>query len=368
MAIIAIVVILVGCWDMKEIDKRLFVGVMGVDRASRKKYLVNFSCPVVREIAGGEGGGGGGGKTKPAMTVSTTSETIMDAIRSMALRLNRSLFFEHMRVLVIGEDVAREDLKPILNTFIRRPQFNRRSHIVIAHGTAEDVLEVEPWVEKLKANYIDSLYQNSSLTGRFVDMTLGEFLNRLHAYDGNLLASRIVPDEEQVNIGGASVIKNYKLVGWLSEEETQGANFFLGRIRGGDIVVYSKEKDCYITFLISKAKKSLQLTSYDDVPRFLLKVFVEGNIASTSEGTVIDMESINKIEKLIEQQVKSQINMAINKTQKQFKVDILDVGDTLYKFYPDVWAKYKDEWQDIYPNVDIDVEVYANIKNIGAAE
>lgn len=353
---------------MKEIDRRIFVGAIGIDKNEENKYDVHFTSPVVREIAGGEGGGGGGGKTKPVMLVSSTSETIIDAARNVALRMSRSLFFEHMRAVVIAEDVARDDLKPILNTFIRQPEFNRRSRVAIAKGTAKDVLRVEPWIEKLKATYIENLYRNSNLSGKFIEMDLGDFMHHLHSSKGNALVSRIVPNKEQVNIGGAAVIKNYRLAGWLSEKETQGTNFFRGKVRGGSVVVYAKKQKCYITYIIIKAKRKLQLISADQIPKLLLRVNVEGNVASTSEGSFISEDNVEEIEKLVEKHIASQINKALDKIQKQYRVDVLDISDYLFKYHPNIWSKYKSDWDNIFPDIDVEVEVDAKVKNIGVSQ
>lgn len=365
--IVTIAIMLIGCWDMQEIDRRIFVGIIGIDKSPEKAYDVHFSCPVVREIAGGEGGGGGG-KTKPVMLVSSIAKTVNDAARNVALRLSRNLFFEHTRAVVIGEEVARDDLKPILNTFIRQPEFNRRSRIAIAKGTSKKVLEVEPWVEKLKAFYIETIFRNSSLSGKFIEMDLGEFMHNLHASNGDALVSKIVPNKEQVSIGGAAIIKDYRLIGWLTEDETQGANFFRGKIRGGDLVLYSKAQKCNITFSILKANRSLRLLSTGDIPEFLIRIHVEGNVASTSEGSFISEENISTIEKLAEQKIASQVNKALDKIQKQYEVDVINLGDYLYKFHPGVWDEYKQDWNEIFPDVDIQVEVDAKVKNIGVSQ
>ena len=87
------IVILTGCWDMVEIDRRLFVGIVGIDTCPQKgKYTFHYSLPVARQIISGEGGGGGGGQGKPVVTESTVAYSITDGARNLALRLNRDLF------------------------------------------------------------------------------------------------------------------------------------------------------------------------------------------------------------------------------------------------------------------------------------
>lgn len=41
---------------MVEIDRRLFVGIVGIDTSDEiNKYTFHFSLPIAREIIGGEG-------------------------------------------------------------------------------------------------------------------------------------------------------------------------------------------------------------------------------------------------------------------------------------------------------------------------
>ena len=79
------------------------------------KYTFHYSLPVARQIISGEGGGGGGGQGKPVVTESTVAYSITDGARNLALRLNRDLFFEHMRIVVISEDAAKEGINNFIN-------------------------------------------------------------------------------------------------------------------------------------------------------------------------------------------------------------------------------------------------------------
>lgn len=362
-----------GCWDMRDIDKRLLVGNVGIDKSKEpRKFVFTYTMPVVRQIAGGQGGGGGGGseggEVKPVMLESTIAYSVTDGARNLALRLNRELFFEHMRVVVIGEDLAREGIKPIINPFMRQIEFNRRSRIAIVEGKAKDLLKVEPWVEVVKAEYFEDLFCGCNQTGKFINADLGSTLDQLHAFNGNVLMSKITPGKSEVDIGGAAVLKNYKLIGWLTKRETQGANFFLGNIRGGDIALHDKKGRGHITFIITGQNRNFKLVSTDDIPQFSLKVTVEGNLADTTEGNVISSKELKKIEKKVSSEIKSEIQAAINKTQKVYRTDVLRICDYMHKFHPKIWKNYKKDWEQIFPEVNIDVKVTTNINGVGGTK
>lgn len=362
-------VLISGCWDYRDIDRRIFVGGVGIDKSEQPgRYTISFMMPIVRAIAGGEGGsGGGGGDARPIVTKSTTADSVTDGARNTALRANRDLFFEHMRIVVIGEDVAREGLEPVINPFMRQTEFNRRSRIAIAEGKAKDVTEVQSVVEKLPTAYLESLYSNISLSGKFIDGDLGDFLHQIHAFKGNAIVSRIKasPASNEANIGGGAVVKHFKLAGWLSEEETQGVNFFMGKIFGGNITIDDPEVKGKCTFVILTACRQLQLIAEGPVPELALKVNVQGNISETTEGVILDIRDEKEIERLVSEKIKSQILHGMAKLQENYKVDVVGLGDYLHKYHPKLWREYEHRWEKIFPDVRISVDVSARIENIG---
>jgi spore germination protein KC len=354
--------IMTGCWDMVEIDRRIFTGLLGIDTSSEEdKYTFYFSFPIAREIVGGEGGGGGG---KAVGTATTVGSSIIDGARNLALRFNRDIYFEHMRIVVISENVARRDLKKIIDPFSRGTEFNRRSRIAICKGEVKKILEVEPWIEKLKAEYLESLYTGTGFSGKFIEVDLGDFLRSIHATKGNALVSRIEPNKTEVNIGGAGVIKDYRFVGWLGEEETQGVNFFLGKIKGGDIVGDDPHGNGTVTLTILGERSKLYLKTKELVPEFGLEVFVDCNVASMTHGNALDPKDIAHLEDLASRIVKAQISKGIKKL-KEYKVDLLKLGDHLRKYEPVLWKKYEKDWQNTFPDVKIHITVHTTIKNIG---
>jgi len=368
----AVLLVLAGCWDMMEIDRRLFVGIIGIDASDEpNKYTFHFSIPIAREIMGGEGGGGDGGVGGESVSqITAEAYSLVDAARNLALRINRDMYFEHMRIVVISEEVAKKGLKDVLNPFARQTEFNRRSRIAICDGKAEKVMQVKPWAEKLKAEYMESLYASRVMSGKFIQMDLGDFFHNLYTQNGSTLVSKITPNGTEVNIGGAGVIKNFKFIGWLNEEETQGINFFLGKVRGGEIVAEDIGGTGTVTFTILGEKAQLSLKTAEPIPEFDFKAYVTGDIASTSHAVTYDHDKlgtkyIEELEKVISEEIKAQILKGIKRLQEDYRVDLLKLNEHLKKYRPDLWKIYEEDWEDIFPQVSIEVDVKTSIKNVG---
>ena len=368
---ILISIILVGCWDMVETNKRLFVGAIGVDTSKDPgKYEVSFIMPIVRKIAGGSESGGEGPRI---LLVSAIADSVFDASKKMVLRQNRVMFFEHMRVFIIGEDLARSGIEEIIIPFWRRTGYNRRGIFVIAEGSAKEMLEGIPNVEKLQSYYIEGLFQNNHFSGNFFKRELGDFMHHVKASTskGDALVSKIAlgkQKKEEVNIGGAAVIKDFRLSGWLSEEEIQGVNFCLGRMRGGNLLLEDPQSLGEASFEISSSKKKISLVETGENPGFVISITTEGNIVSTTKDKRVYPEDIERLSKTASEKIKMQAQLGIEKLQKDYRVDLIDISDYLYKYHPKLWKIYEPQWEDIFPDIKVDVKVETRIKGVGVAK
>lgn len=359
---------LTGCWDMLDIDNRFFVGNIGLDKAEEAdKIEVTFTFPLVRKIAGGEGGSQGSGSSNIAR-VSTVADSLHQAIHHIAIRVSRQLFFEHTRVILLGEDLAREGFDWLINFISRNPDINRRGRILVVEGKAKDALAIKNDFETLLALYITDIFQNWTISSRFVEISIDDFMNQIYTTDGDALLPRLSVGKTDVSIGGAAVIKDYKLVGWLSEEETLGINFVMGKVRGGDLTFDEPGQHIPISFGIGKARSRIELLEAGPYPKFKIIEKVELNLTETPLEMKVDSnEKLKSLQKRVEEEVNSIILRAVNKLQKEYGVDLVGFGEYLYRHKPEIWKNYKDNWDDIFPNAEVVVETEVTIRSIGVS-
>ncbi|KON90136.1 hypothetical protein AF332_27265 [Sporosarcina globispora] len=61
---------------------------------------------------------------------------------------DKELFYGQTETILIGEKVATEDNRPLLEYFVRRPDIQRTSYLSVAIPAAYQVLEFKPKVEQ----------------------------------------------------------------------------------------------------------------------------------------------------------------------------------------------------------------------------
>ena len=187
----------------------------------RPKYKMTVEIPVLGELRGVEGSGGSSEGGKPAWVLASTGTSPAQITTLLDLRLWREPSFGHTKVLVIGEEAARESLKDTIDFFHRHRELSRRMKLVIAQGDAYHVIKVSPEIEELLGIYLDNLIELVTLSGRLQRKNLGKPPGNFTQRATPLLRAR--PEETEVIVGGSAVIKNWRLVGWLGELETMGA-------------------------------------------------------------------------------------------------------------------------------------------------
>lgn len=128
---------LAGCWDRKEINDVAFVIGSSVDKENGMyRSALQIALPGNLGGAGSKGGGGGTSGGKSYYLESKTGITLRSANMEIQAGNSRNLSFSHRRVLLIGEDFARDGIAPMLDQFARIPQNRLSSLVAVTSGSA----------------------------------------------------------------------------------------------------------------------------------------------------------------------------------------------------------------------------------------
>lgn len=104
------------------------------------------------------------------------------------------------------------------------------------------------------------------------------------------------------------------------------------------------------------------------MPEFSLEVYLDGNIASTTHGVTLELDEVKRLQDMVSKEVMIQIAKGIEKLRDTYRVDLLELSEHLYKYEPDLWKKYEKNWEDTFPDVKININVYTTVKNIGVIQ
>lgn len=412
---------LTGCWDRVDIEERAFVMAVGVDlpepvtpgapgaedadggedggegdgggggeqssppegagqggggekpaspldQAGKQRFKMTLEIPIVKNLAGGgESKGGGGGKT---WIVSSTGSSLFEINREFSTRLRRAPFYGHLRILIVGEDAARQGLVPLLDFFQRGTEMQRKIKLVIAQGKASDILLVNQPLQSTVADLISGELENIGRTSRLFDMDIGRFRTESTLTDAILIPRvKASPDQDEVKTAGSAVIRNMRQVGWLGEVETTAAVLAMGRSRGGIVSVPAPpgtKGDGAIVYEILRETTTLDVVGDGENISLLMRINLEGNIAEQTAGLkVLDADLIAFVENQVEKIVATEVAATVQKLQKTFEADVFGFARVVQRARPQTWKTIKSQWDEKFRDIPVEVRVTANVRRIG---
>jgi spore germination protein KC len=376
--VILCVFLLTGCWDRKELSQLGIVAALAIDKDPDTGEFI-FTSQLLKPAAESTQAPS---PDKPFLLVSTTGQTIFEAIRKTNQVVDRRGFYAHNKVIIISEELAEEGLLQILDSFQRGKEIRGYVWICIAKNIkASEVLELEMkdmGVSRIPANYLNSLLENTTdhLNSISINM-LNYYKDVLGEGIDPVVGVLLIKDKENlsqgktVKLSGGAVFKKDKLVGFLNEKETRGFRWVTGDIDTGAISLPSLlKKDKYVTVEVKKMDNQIIPVVEGDQISFNIEVTEEGLLTEQqATGKFEDskqlLDFLHSIEEENEKLVEEEINEVVLKAQKEFQSDIFGFGKALQKEYPETWNKVKGNWSERFAEVPYNIKVRVNITSSG---
>nr|WP_278246089.1 Ger(x)C family spore germination protein [Clostridium hydrogeniformans] len=382
MLILLCSLLLTGCWDKVEIDRKVFVSTIAVDVAEDvdkdrelkemsteeipaergvRKIKVLYAYPDLSQFSAEKGTIEGEG----LLEMDTYS---MDgAMADATIKGSEDIYLEHTRLLIFSRDLLqyKETFKEVLDYLKRQPKLNRRMYVIMSEGPPKEFSKAKIPKGRQIQSHINGILENAKRNSAINPLTLNDLLINL-ASDGNgvLPIMKVDKDTKEITIGGTAVIKDYELKGSINEIETVDLQILKGKAKGGNKVIYYEGHP--IDYEIDGVLRKLKV-EYDEKLKVDINLEIEGRLEGAYlGGEKLDEDKLKEITEGFNESISSQCEKVSEVIQKEMSVDTLGIGDYIEKFKPSIWKKVKEEWEDIFKEAEINVKVKTNIRRIGA--
>jgi len=393
--------LLTGCWDHIDIEQRGYVLGIAIDayppvpteaekadsgettpeeekkvefmetHTGKPLYAITIQLPILgRGPQPSEEGDSNSGGKDLTWEITQVGNSFMDMNREMLARTSLSLYYEHLRVIIISDQVAKQGISNILDFFVRDPEMRRRVRVFVSKGEAKSVLDVKPRIEEYSSVYLAEMPTNASKNARIVHHTdLGQLIQLIHN-DLAFVLPVAEPTRDEIKIAGAAAFKGDKLIGWVSELETEAIKLIRNLYQGGVISIRSPEqKDALEVFDITKSKCKITPIIKNDEITMQVKLDIKGNYAEYINKSAMDELSLEFLKKLgqeLENEIEKMCLTTIEKFQKVYKADVFHFSQQIRANEPAYWDKISDKWDDIiFPEVNIDLDADVTIELTG---
>lgn len=356
-------IFLSGCWDKVEIEQRIFVSDIGVDLYEKEKmnrFIVTYQYPNINAI------GKNATEDKKSFVLSTPCSSIFQASRELSTKSPFPFYFKHVKVLILGEELLKEEnlVREVIDELNRDTKINKKIQIIAAEGKAKDILNTNISREHTVDGFIYSTVKDNKTSSRFTSQTLTGLISDLD-FSGVTLIPRITIRDNRYNISGGCIMKNYKQVAWIDEKENRAISLLNNKVKNETIDTIYKGDLVSYTVTDTRANKKVRI---DDGIKADFSIQIEGYLQGyilDQDKTAFRNEVLKEMEEVMEREVKREVEKTINKLQKTHKADIIGIGEHLSKFQPRTWKKIKDNWEEIFPNIDINVTIDVKIRRTG---
>ncbi|BAU26706.1 spore germination protein KC [Aneurinibacillus soli] len=380
-SLLIIVMVITGCWNRRELNE-LAIGVaIGVDK--RKDSYVLY-VQVVNPGVIAQKGGGGGPMYTPVTTYEMTGKSIFEAFRRMTTIVPRKIYFSHLRIVVISEQVAREGIRNTLDFFSRDHEMRSDFYIAVAKNTkVQQILTSFTAIEKLPAaKLFSSLQVSEKAWAPTVGVHLDDLLSSLvSSGKAAVLQAVELKGEKPVaktmeNIGriytpaylrytSIGVFKKDKLVGWLNGNESKGYNYIMGKVKS-TVGYVPCAKGGRVTNEVIRTKTDMKGKVENGKPEIEIVVFIEENIGEVQCNIDLSKpKTIREIEKKGEKKTKELIESAIKAAQKKYKSDIFGFGEAIHRADPKLWKQLEKNWDEEFSNLAVHVKADVKVRRTG---
>ncbi|SEM81734.1 Ger(x)C family spore germination protein [Lihuaxuella thermophila] len=378
------ILVLTGCWDLREIEELRFVVGHALDRADetpgdewaaegagykkRNRILFTHQQALPRFMAAGAQDGGSK-QQKPYKNTVLTGDNIYQMVPEISLQDRGGAFGQHLKIVVIGESLARNvNLQQLLDIYFRAPMVRGSVLVFIARGRAGETLETREPGEVPSFHLVD-IADNQRETTRLLPQVTMSKLSATLAAESSFLLQSVAAKDGKVKLIGAAVIKGKtkKLIGFLSEEELEGLNWLTGQGSGGAVKAVYEEERKPVLYLIDEMKSHIQPRVEGNRISFDVRVEFEGRLIEdwSVPGNAFESKHLEKVEKAIHDEVRRQVGRSLHKIHQEYRADVAGFGNQLRIRYPEVWEKVKKDWDNEFSRARVNYTVKVQIRDFG---
>lgn len=283
------------------------------------------------------------------------------------LKLDKNYITGIQKTFVISEKLSREGMKPILDAVFNNLFNNDTTQVTICEGEAKDILQLKVPGYPTAGDYIEQMVKNS-VTHNFFESSykIIDVIVKADSEGRSVKLPYIRNSEKGLAIEGLALFKNDRMVQKINMHDARILNM-LSEDPGKGIITLQKSSDSYMDYY-AKVKRKVKCSRSDGKYVFDIKLKFNGDIVTNNEYNKKAQEKYNekkKLEEELEKHIEKGCKEFINKMQKLYKIDCLDLGRiAASKYGRDTGT----DWDKAVSDSEINVKVSVNIQRQGRGE
>lgn len=380
-----LLILLTSCAGAIELDTLGIVVSTGIDLEDGKIVVTN---EVINPSMNSQEGPV---KEQGTTFVQGTGVTVIDALANTLITFDRQVYYAHNQLVIFGEEFAKQGIGQYIDLLSRGTEQREVAYLLVAKGKkAYDVMGINSGIANSPGKYMYDILKGELYNGQTRTLTINEFLKYYYRQsEGYIFGVVDVVQKPQINkmtstntldvlcVDGGAIFEDDKLVGYYTGQEMIGFNILVNNLKSTNIVFEAPEnpKDKkkkiategkYSVVKVFKSKTKLDIKLEGEELHLYVDVKIRGPLIETMQLlNLSDSKVLKTTEEACAKKVEENINITLNKAQKEFGIDSFSIGELVHRTYPKLWKEIENDWGEIFTNLDYTINVQVAIVDTG---
>ena len=355
-------IFIAGC-EFKDIDKTVFIAMIAIDKSDEEDKPYKITLKLYEPTSSFKEA------TAPEYSYLTqTGETLSEAIRILESYSDKELEFGHSKLIVIGEDLLKEDKnEEIIDFLLRRPDIQMISWISIGRPSAEEIIKLIPQGETAAYPELFNYFDENGTTSPFIVTTyLFEFRRNMKekGIDTVIPIIEIVKEDEHFKINKSFLLANNKEPHELETLNTSIYNLLTKKSKSAELKI-EEDGDSFIANIDTIRSNYKVIIKDDSTIELDIKASLKGSISESKKP--LKNKDLPKYNKQLKRETEEKITAFIK--------EMMELGYDPLGFGIDYKGKVlhnrrmsETEWMEAYKNAKVNVTVTPGLKSTGSIQ
>ncbi len=347
-----------GCWDYQQLDSLAIAAGAALDIGDQGQKIFTAQLANLQDP-----------ETVEARLTAGEGDSYLAAGQQAAAKTGRKLYFGHTQTVVVSQQIARQDIRPVLDYISRQNDSLLSLRLMVSRQpTAAEILEAQPQSESLSGFELSLRASEKGQDG--LDMPFYRFYSEIQeAGIDPFLPAVSLPEAEEggARIEGAALFQGPRLQRFLDGRQTETLLLLRGMKPQSPLTLKRSPEqggDAALTLQDCRLDLTVGLDS-GEKPWARLDLTVKAAVGELAGSQNLMAEQDRKrLEGQCAAQLKDRARQLVQLLQEE-QCDTLGIGLALSRRHPEQWRQLRENWKDVFSKLPVEVEVTVTITGAG---
>ncbi|MFD4705866.1 Ger(x)C family spore germination protein [Gottfriedia sp. NPDC058432] len=347
---------LTGCWDQHSLKDSALVLSIAYDQLPNDniKGTASVSANIVK-----------GDQTEATnYIVNDQGASIRDVRNNIDYQIPGSFSPNKLLVMLLGENLAKNNLYPYFDTFFRFIRNPLTSRVAIVKGQASSIIEMKTYKDISISESLSEMLEAAENISVIPKETQETIYKKMDDPGRDLVVPYLEKiDDETIKIKGVALLENNRFTGKVLNNKQSKLLLLLQDKKSNTMSLTEPlgSNNEIVSFKVKSIKRNLQIKN-EKQPKVKIDLKIKIDLIEyTGEDLASNIkkrEIENKIAKNIENELKEVISIL-----QETNCDALGIGRYLMAYHPDTWKMLN--WEKDYSKVPFEVNTKVTMYTSG---